>query len=269
MAPSRCCRTKNLVGHAAERGQAREQGPQQDGPAPKPYLMDGIIFIWYSTKSVRAQSGVEVPAVDRGRDQHGPADPPVQPVEPLVARPHEEADDAALGREQVQEGHLGNGDPGVAVADALPEEDVLDDDAVGGHHVDDDDPVDQQGDERPSGGGVNHENPRRGMWSQGALASRTTAVRVAHICRNWLPGFVGHSTELAALVRSPSGSVSAGQAREDCSAGYGPLLRLVLTARITMKGAHEANHRVPVAAGQVSVDGREHGPTPCPSPGSS
>ena len=136
---------KELIPQPPQRREPRNQRPAQHRPRPKAVLdrAHHLHLVLHDIGPLPLHK--EIPAVHRARHKHGPAHPSVQPVQPLVTGPRDQPDDAALARQQVQQRHLHDGDPGVAKPDALPEEGVVLD-GVGGHHADDDGPVDEEGD---------------------------------------------------------------------------------------------------------------------------
>lgn len=149
---------KELIPQPPQRRKPRNQRPTQHGPRRKPVLDDAHHLHLKVQDPGPLPLRDEMPSMHRGRNEHGPADPSMQPIQPLMTVPDNQPNDAALGRQQVKQRHLHDGDPGVAEADALPEEGVVLD-GVGGHHADDDGPVDEEGDYPPEGRGCHPGEP--------------------------------------------------------------------------------------------------------------
>lgn len=141
-----------LVGDPPNRHEADDDVPQQDGPGAEAVLDHGHGVQLELDKVGAHPLGPEVEAVDGAGDEHCAGHPAVQPVETLMAGADEKPDDVDFGGEEEEHRELGEGDPGVAVADALPEVDVVDDGAPG-HEVDDDGPVAEQDEDAAEGRG--------------------------------------------------------------------------------------------------------------------
>lgn len=158
-----------LVGHAAEGHEADDDGPEEDGPGAEAVLDHGHDLHLKGDKVGAHPLDPEVEAVAGGGDEHGAGDPAVQPVEALVARADEEADGVELHGEEVHHGQLADGDPGVAVADALEVGGVVGDDAPG-HEVDNHGPVAGEDEDAAEG-------RRRGP---GKVSERDVVLGMAH-----------------------------------------------------------------------------------------
>ena len=142
----------DLVSEAADGDEADDDGPEQDGPGAEAVLDHGHDFELVLDKVGAHPLGPEVEAVTGDGDEHGAGDPAVQPVEALVGGADEEGERAVLHGEEVQHGQLGDGDPGVAEADALPVGGVVGDDAPG-HEVDGHGPVADEDEDAAEGEG--------------------------------------------------------------------------------------------------------------------
>ncbi len=111
---------EHLVGPASNGRHRAEDDPGQDGPSYQAFAGDGILVDLDSDVIPPGPAPEEVAHVQRGREEETPSDPSMEPVEPLMARSHQESNDVVLARQQEQQRQLAHRHVARSIADILP-----------------------------------------------------------------------------------------------------------------------------------------------------